>query len=111
MFGISEQKGLNSPKHSMGKWKIEPKDEPIAKQLLSLKEKTSWSWERMRREFHRVMGEEGPSHTTLHRYATGKSQRRNILTKRYVQEAIHKATVELIQRELSESEAGPRTRS
>ncbi|MDA2934741.1 hypothetical protein MYX82_10420, partial [Acidobacteria bacterium AH-259-D05] len=89
----------------MKKRKIEPKDEPISKQLLSLKEKTSWSWERMCREFHRVMGEEGPSHTTLYRYAVRKFQRRNILTERYVQEAIHKTTVELIQRELSESEA------
>ena len=88
------------------KKKIEPGEESISQRLLKLKEKTSWSWERMCREFHRVMGEEGPSHTTLHRYASGKFQRRNILTERYVQEAIHKTTVELIQKELSESEAG-----
>ena len=58
----------------------------------------------MCREFHRVMGVEGPSHTTLFRYATGKAKRRNVLTERYVREAIHKVTVELIQKELSESE-------
>ncbi len=80
------------------------KKEPVPKKLLKLKRKTSWSWERMCREFHRVMGEEGPSHTTLFRYALGKVQRRNVLTERYVREAIHKITVELIQQKLSESE-------
>ncbi len=58
----------------------------------------------MCREFHRVMGEEGPSHTTLFRYAMGKVKRRNVLTERYVREAIQKVTVELVQKELSESE-------
>jgi len=57
----------------------------------------------MCREFHRVMGEEDPSHTTLFRYAIGKVRRRNVLTERYVREAIHKVTVELIQQGLSES--------
>ncbi len=71
------------------------KEKPLPKQLLSLKKKTSWSWERMCREFHRVMGEEGPSHTTLFRYATGKVRRRNVLTERYVKEAIDRVTVEL----------------
>jgi len=80
------------------------KEESIPQKLLNLKKKTSWSWERMCRECHRVMGEEGPSHTTLFRYALGKVQRRNVLTERYVREAIHKITVELIQQELSESE-------
>jgi hypothetical protein len=47
------------------------KEKPLPKQLLSLRKKTAWSWERMCREFHRVMGEEGPSHTTLFRYASG----------------------------------------
>ena len=81
------------------------KEESTPKKLLKLKKKTSWSWERMCREFHRVMGEEGPSHTTLFRYAEGKVQRRNVLTERYVREAIQRITVELIQQELSESEA------
>ena len=58
----------------------------------------------MCREFHRVMGQEGPSHTTLFRYAVGKVRRRNVLTERYVVEAIHKITLELVQEELSESE-------
>ncbi len=71
------------------------KEKPLPKQLLSLKKKTSWSWERMCREFHRVMGEEGPSHTTLFRYATGRVRRRNVLTERYVKEAIDRVTVEL----------------
>ena len=84
--------------------KTQKKEEPIPRKLLNLKKKTSWSWERMCREIHRVMGEEGPSHTTLFRYALGKVQRRNVLTERYVREAIHKITVELIQQELSESE-------
>ncbi len=39
--------------------------ETLSKQLLRLRKKTAWSWERMCREFHRVMGYEGPSHTTL----------------------------------------------
>ena len=71
---------------------------PLSKQLLSLKKKTSWSWERMCREFHRVMGYEGPSHTTLFRYASGKVKRPNVITERYVQEAIDKVTVELSQK-------------
>ncbi len=85
--------------------KAPKKKETVPKKLLNLKKKTSWSWERMCREFHRVMSEEGPSHTTLFRYAAGKVQRRNVLTERYVREAIQKITVELIQQELSESEA------
>ncbi len=71
------------------------REETLSKQLLSLKKKTSWSWERMCREIHRVMGEEGPSHTTLFRYASGRVKRRNVLTERYVQQAIQKLTVEL----------------
>ena len=81
------------------------KEESTPKKLLKLKKKTSWSWERMCREFHRVMGEEGPSHTTLFRYAEGKVQRRNVLTERYVRESMQRITVELVQQELSESEA------
>ncbi len=84
------------------------KEKPVPKQLLILKKKTSWSWERMCREFHRVMGEEGPSHTTLFRYATRKVRRRNVLTERYVKEAIDRITVELAQKELNESETRQR---
>jgi len=71
------------------------KEQSLSKQLLSLKKKTSWSWERMCREMHRVMGEEGPSHTTLFRYASGKTKRPNVLVERYIRQAIDKVTVEL----------------
>ncbi len=74
------------------------KEEPLSKQLLNLRAKTSWSWERMPREFHRVMGYEGPSHTTLFRYASGNVKRPNVIVKRYVQQAIDKLTVELSQK-------------
>jgi len=79
------------------------KMEKLTKKLLGLKRKTSWSWERMCREFHRVMGEEGPSHTTLFRYATGRVRRRNVLTERYVGEAIDKVTVELARKKLNQN--------
>ncbi len=71
------------------------KDKALSKQLLSLKAKTAWSWERMCRELHRVMGEEGPSHTTLFRYAKGKGKRPHVVIERYVRAAIDKVTVEL----------------
>jgi len=71
------------------------KEETLPKQLLSLKAKTSWSWERMCREFHRVMAHEGPSHTTLDRYASGRVKRPNVVTEHYVREAIDKLTAEL----------------
>ncbi len=74
------------------------KKEPLSKQLLSLKKKTSWSWERMCREMHRVMGEEGPSHTTLLRQASGKTKRPTVLVERYLQQAIDKLTAELSQK-------------
>ena len=75
------------------------KEKALPKQLLSLKKQTSWSWEKMCREFHRVMAHEGPSHTTLFRYATGKVKRPNVIAERYVREAIHKVTVELSQKQ------------
>jgi len=56
--------------------------------LNRLKKKTDWSWERMCRELHRVMGQEGPSHTTLFRYATGKVKRHNSLTARYIDQGV-----------------------
>ncbi len=75
----------------------EPRKRPLPKQLLGLKAKTSWSWERVYREFHRVMGYEGPSHATLFRYATGKVKRPHVLTERYLQQAIQKVTAEFSQ--------------
>jgi len=74
------------------------REAPLRKQLLSLKAKTSWSWERMCREFHRVMAHEGPSHTTLFRYASGRVKRPNVITERYVREAIEKLAVEFSQK-------------
>ncbi len=71
------------------------KEKPLPKQLLSLKKKTAWSWERMCREFHRVMGHEGPTHTTLFRYATGRVKQPHVVVESYVRQAIHKVTVEL----------------
>lgn len=71
------------------------KEKPLSKQLLSLKKKTSWSWERLCKEFHRVMGHEGPTHTTLFRYASGKVNRPNVVTERFVRQAIQKINAEL----------------
>ena len=59
----------------------------------------------MSREFHRVMGHEGPLHTTLFRYATGTVKRPNVVTERYVQQAIHKLTVELSQKKKQNRQA------
>jgi len=74
--------------------------DPLSKELLRLKKKTSWSWEKMCREMHRVMGEEGPSHTTLFRYAKGKGNKRpHAVTERYVREAIDKLAAELSQKQ------------
>jgi len=73
--------------------------ESLPKQLLNLRAKTSWSWERLCREFHRVMGQEGPTHTTLFRYASGRVKRPNVITARYVLQAIEKVTAELSQKE------------
>ena len=78
--------------------------EPLSKDLLLLKKRASLSWEALSREFHRVMGEEGPSNTTLFRYATRRVKRKNPMVERYVRGAIHKMTLELVQKELSESE-------
>jgi len=84
-----------------------PEDSPgedLSQDLLRLKEQVALSWEALSREFHRVMGEEGPSNTTLFRYATGRVSRKNPMVERYVRDAIHKISIELVQRELSESE-------
>ncbi len=74
------------------------KEKALSKQLLRLKAKTSWSWERMCYEFHRVMGHEGPTHTTLFRHANGMVKQPRVLTERYVHQAIQKVTVELSQK-------------
>jgi len=66
----------------------------IRMELRKLKKRTDWSWERMCREMHRVMGEEGPAHTTLFRYANGRVKRHNALTERYIREATDKLMVE-----------------
>ncbi len=76
-----------------------PRKEKLSKELLRLKKKTAWSWERVRREVHRVMGHEGPSDTTLIRYAKGTGKRPNVVIERFVREAIRKITVELSQKE------------
>jgi len=60
----------------------------IQKKLLAFKKKTGWSWERMCREMHRVKQEEGPSHTTLFRYATRRIRRPNKLVERYIETAL-----------------------
>ncbi len=70
----------------------------LSQQLLRLRKKTSWSWERICYESHRVMGEEGPSHTTLFRYASGIVKRPNVIAERYVQQAIEKVTAEFSQK-------------
>jgi len=85
---------LNCPKDSVKTKKSAPKEETLPK----------WSWERLCREFHRVMGHEGPSHTTLFRYAKGKGKRPHVVIERYVKEAIDRVTVELAKTKLSESE-------
>ena len=78
--------------------------EPLSQELLQLKKRVSLSWEALSREFHRVMGEEGPSNTTLFRYATGRVKRKNPMVEQYVRDAIHKVTIDLVQAELNESE-------
>ena len=61
----------------------------------------------MCREFHRVMAYEGPSHTTLFRYATGRVKQPNVLVERYVQQAIHRVTAELSPRKDSPRRTPP----
>jgi len=62
----------------------------IGWELHVLRRRTEWSWERMCREFHRVQQSEGPSHTTLFRYGTGSVGKPNVLTERWVREALVK---------------------
>jgi len=74
------------------------KEKTLSKKLLNLKAKTSWSWEKMCRDFHRVMAHEGPSHTTLYRYASGRVKRPHVLVEHYLRKALEKITVELSQK-------------
>ena len=72
----------------------------ITKRLLRLQKRTKWSWERMCREMHRVNGEEGPSHTTLFRYANKRCARPNKLTLRRIESAIDGIEAELMKKEI-----------
>lgn len=72
--------------------KVKPNQTQI--QLLALKKRTRWSWERMCREMHRVAVQEGPSHTTLFRYADGRVRRYNKLTERWIKAAMKKLRAE-----------------
>ena len=54
----------------------------------------------MCREMHRVNGEEGPSHTTLFRYANAKVARPNKLTLRWIERAIDGIESELMKKEI-----------
>jgi len=72
----------------------------ITKRLLKLQKRTQWSWERMCREMHRVNGEEGPSHTTLYRYAAAKVARPNKLTLRWIESAIDAIEIELVKKQI-----------
>jgi len=57
--------------------------------LLKLKKKTGWSWERMCREFHRVVGYEGVAHTTLWRVARARGKpSHHALAMRFIREGI-----------------------
>lgn len=72
----------------------------IAKRLLRFQKRTKWSWERICREMHRVQQQEGPSHTTLFRYANRKIKRPNKLTLRYIESALEQLEVELMEKEI-----------
>ncbi|MFQ5539018.1 MAG: hypothetical protein ACE5FB_01335 [Candidatus Binatia bacterium] len=72
----------------------------ISKRLLRFQKRTKWSWERICREMHRVMQTEGPSHTTLFRYANRKIKRPNKLTLRYIESAMDQLEIELTKKEM-----------
>lgn len=59
----------------------------LGRKLLQLKKRTGWSWEKMNREFHRVTGVEGPSHTTLFRLSKGMTKTHPLIAK-YISNAI-----------------------
>jgi len=54
----------------------------------------------MCREMHRVNGAEGPSHTTLYRYAAQKVARPNKLTLRYIERGIDGIEAELVKKQI-----------
>lgn len=54
----------------------------------------------MCREMHRINGEEGPSHTTLFRYAAKKVLRPNKLTLRWIERAIDGIEIELVKKQI-----------
>jgi len=57
--------------------------------LLKMKKKTGWSWEKMCREFHRVVGHEGVSHTTLWRVSKQRGKPRgHSLAMRFIRQGI-----------------------
>lgn len=60
----------------------------LARQLRAFKRSHKWGWERLCREMHRVMETEGPSHTTLFRYARGRVSRPNVMVQEWVEEAL-----------------------
>ncbi|MCH7570306.1 MAG: hypothetical protein IH919_07050 [Deltaproteobacteria bacterium] len=69
--------------------------ETLSKQLLNLRAKTAWNWARICPEFYRVMGHEGPSHTTLLQvHQKNRAKRPNVVTKHYVRQESQKLTVE-----------------
>ena len=72
---------------------------PIAEELIELKTRTCWGWERMSREFGRVMNRPGPAHTTLLRYGAGTVVPSSEMYSRYVREAIRRITLELAEEE------------
>ena len=69
-----------------------------AVRLRRLKKKTGWSWEKMARELTIEKGEDGPAHTTLFRYASGRVRRPNVLVKNWIFEAVF-----LVERKLEEA--------
>ena len=54
----------------------------------------------MCREMHRVIGLEGPSHTTLFRYANNRIARPNKLTLRYIERGVDGIEAELVKKEM-----------
>lgn len=74
----------------------------IRQQLLDLKAKTGWSWERMARELERAMGAPGLSLSTIFRYAKGKTVPSGLYA-RYLREAIRRVTLELARQELDKA--------
>lgn len=62
----------------------------VQRKLLQLRKRTGWPWERMNREFHKVMKAEGPSHTTLFRLGNGNVGRPQPVILHYIDTAINR---------------------